>query len=138
MTWEQHALALASVAALKSKDPYVKVGCTLLRHNNTVAAHGFNGFPSGIEEDWSDRDRRRKFVVHAEQNALRYIRPDECYLAATTLLPCNDCLKSLSSYGIKKVIYADVYDKDDSSLELAEKFGIELIQIDCPIKISYI
>ena len=22
MTWEQHALALASVAALKSKDPY--------------------------------------------------------------------------------------------------------------------
>jgi dCMP deaminase len=87
-------------------------------------------------EDYSNRDERRKFVIHAEQNSLRFIKPMECYLAATTLLPCNNCLKSLSSYGIKKVIYEKVYDKDSSSLDLAEKFGIELIQVDCPIKID--
>jgi len=87
-------------------------------------------------EDYSNRDDRRKFVIHAEQNSLRFIKPGECYLAATTLLPCNNCLKSLSSYGIKKVIYEKVYDKDSSSLDLAEKFGIELIQVDCPIKID--
>jgi dCMP deaminase len=136
MNWEEYALALAKVASLKSKDPYVKVGCSLLRHDNTVASLGYNGFPSGMEEDWSDRDERRKFVTHAEQNSLRFIKPNECYLAATTLLPCNDCLKSLASYGIKKVIYEKVYDKDDSSLKLAKKFGIELIQVDSPIKIE--
>ena len=136
MNWEEYAMALAGVAALKSKDPYVKVGCCLLRHDNTIASLGYNGFPSGVEEDWSDRDERRKYVNHSEQNALRFVKPNECYLAAITLLPCNDCLKSLASYGIKKVIYQEVYDKDDSSLIMANKFGIELKQLDYPIKIS--
>jgi len=136
MSWEEYAIALAEVAALKSKDPYVKVGCCLLRHDNTIASLGYNGFPSGVEEDWSDRDERRKYVNHSEQNALRFVKPNECYLAAITLLPCNDCLKSLASYGIKKVIYREVYDRDDSSLILANKFGIELKQLDYPIKIS--
>jgi len=136
MSWEEYAIALAGVAALKSKDPYVKVGCCLLRHDNTIASLGYNGFPSGVEEDWSDRDERRKYVNHSEQNALRFVKPNECYLAAITLLPCNDCLKSLASYGIKKVIYGEVYDRDDSSLIMANKFGIELKQLDYPIKIS--
>jgi dCMP deaminase len=136
MSWEEYAIALAEVAALKSKDPYVKVGCCLLRHDNTIASLGYNGFPSGVEEDWTDRDERRKYVNHSEQNALRFVKPNECYLAAITLLPCNDCLKSLASYGIKKVIYREVYDRDDSSLILANKFGIELKQLDYPIKIS--
>ena len=136
MSWEEYAIALAGVAALKSKDPYVKVGCCLLRHDNTIASLGYNGFPSGVEEDWSDRDERRKYVNHSEQNALRFVKPNECYLAAVTLLPCNDCLKSLASYGIKKVIYREVYDRDNSSLIMANKFGIELKQLDYPIKIS--
>jgi dCMP deaminase len=136
MNWQEYALSLAKVAALKSKDPFVKVGCALLRHDNTVASLGYNGFPAGMTEDWSDRDERRKFVTHAEQNSLRFVKPNECYLAATTLLPCNDCLKSIASYGIKKVIYEKIYDRDNSSLDLAEKFGIELIQVDSPIKID--
>jgi dCMP deaminase len=130
MSWETYALALAKVASLKSKDPYIKVGCALLRHDNTVASLGYNGFPSGMEEDWSDREERRKYVNHAEANALRFVRPDECYLAAITLLPCNDCLKSLASYGIKKIVYSQTYDRDHSSETLAEKFGIEIIKID--------
>jgi dCMP deaminase len=136
MNWQQYALSLAKVASLKSKDPFVKVGCALLRHDNTIASLGYNGFPTGMPEDYCNRDERRKFVIHAEQNSLRFIKPNECYLAATTLLPCNNCLKSLASYGIKKVIYEKIYDKDPSSLDLAEKFGIELIQVDCPIKID--
>jgi dCMP deaminase len=129
MTWEEYALALARVASLKSKDPYIKVGCCLLRHDNTIASLGYNGFPSGVEEDWSDRDERRKYVNHAEANALRFVKPGECYLAAITLLPCNDCLKALASYGIKKIIYSQVYDKDSSSLNLSSKFNIEIKQI---------
>jgi len=130
MNWEEYALKLAEVAALKSKDPYQTVGCCLLRNDNTVASLGYNGFPAGMEEDWSNRDERRKYVVHSEINALRYVKPDECYLAATTLLPCNDCLKSLAAYGIKKIIYKEVYKFDPSTLELAKKFGIELIQLN--------
>lgn len=129
ISWEEYALRLAEVASLKSKDPYVQVGCCLLRHDHSVASLGFNGFPSGMPEDWSNRDERRKYVVHSEINSLRYVKPNECYLAAVTLLPCNDCLKSLVSYGIKKIVYRDVYQHDPSTLDLAEAFGIELIQI---------
>jgi dCMP deaminase len=130
MNWDQYALCLAKVASLKSKDPYVKVGCCLLRHDNTVASLGYNGFPAGMKEEWSNRDERRKYVNHAESNALRFVKPNECYLAAVTLLPCNDCLKSLASYGIKKIVYSQTYDKDSSSENLAQKFGIEIVKID--------
>ena len=129
MSWEEYAISLAEAASLKSKDPYIKVGCCLLRHDNSTAALGFNGFPSKMTEDWSNRDERRKYIVHAEQNALRYVKPGECYLAASTLLPCNDCLKSLASYGITKIIYKQDYENDLSTKELSNKFGIELIKI---------
>ena len=130
MTWEEYAMALAEVASLKSKDPWVKVGACLLRTEDNTAILGFNGFPKGMEEDWSDRDRRRQFVIHAEQNALRYVKPNECWLCAVTLLCCNDCLKSLASYGIKKIIYKEIYNNDMSTLELAREFGIDLIKYD--------
>lgn len=129
LSWAEYALKLAEVASLKSKDPYIQVGCCLLRHDNSVASLGYNGFPSGMSEDWSDRDERRKYVVHSETNSLRYVKPNECYLAAVTLLPCNDCLKSLASYGINKIVYRDVYQNDPSTIKLAKDFGIELIQI---------
>lgn len=129
MNWDEYALELAEVARLKSKDPWVKVGACLLRHDNTVAGIGFNGFPAGMNEDWSDRDKRRMFVIHAEQNALRYVKPEECRLIATTLLPCNDCLRSIAGYGIKRVVYRETYDRDESTIELSNMFGIELIKL---------
>jgi dCMP deaminase len=106
-----------------------KVGACLLRHDNTVAGVGFNGFPAGMREDWQDRDKRRLYIVHAEQNALRYVKPNECGLIAVTLLPCNDCLKAIASHGIKTVVYQDIYDRDITSITLAIDFGIELIRI---------
>jgi dCMP deaminase len=128
LSWEEYALELASVAALRSEDPYLKVGACILRHENSVASLGYNGAPAGIEIDWEDRDERRKRVVHAEVNALRYVRPNECYLLACTHLPCNDCLKMIASYGIHRVIYREDYERDNSSINLSKEFNIELIQ----------
>jgi len=129
MDWYEYALSLADAAAKKSKDPWRKVGCCLLRHDNTPIL-GYNGFPKGIQEDWSDRNERRDLVVHAEQNALRYARPEECYLAAVNLLPCKDCIKALASYGIRKVVYREMYEFDETALTTAEKLGIELVKIE--------
>ena len=128
--WERYALSLAKVAALRSEDPFVKVGACVLRHDNSVASLGYNGAPPKENIDWSDRDERRRRVIHAEANALRYVKPQECRLLACTLLPCNDCLKLISSYGIKEVVYIEEYDKDCSSLTLASEFGINLKKIN--------
>ena len=128
--WERYALSLAKVAALRSEDPFVKVGACVLRHDNSVASLGYNGAPPKVNIDWSDRDERRRRVIHAEANALRYVKPQECRLLACTLLPCNYCLKLISSYGIKEVVYIEEYDKDCSSLTLASEFGINLKKIN--------
>lgn len=129
MNWEEYFLELAIAAAKKSKDPWQKVGCALFRMDNTNCGLGFNGFIAGMKEDWSDRDARRPFIVHAEINALAYCVKGEPILAATTLLPCNNCLKELALYGVKKIIYRDIYEFDPSTIEHAEKYGIELKQI---------
>jgi dCMP deaminase len=132
MNWNEYALSIAEVVARKSKDPWKKVGCVLLRHDNSVASVGYNGFPPHAEEDWSDRDERRKFVIHAEQNALRYVRPNECRLLACTLLPCGNCLRMISAYGITEVVYREHYAYDDTAIEIADRFGIRLFPLPAP------
>ncbi len=130
LSWEEYALALAKTASLRSEDPYKKVGACVLRHDKSVASIGFNGAPRGVEIDWSNRDERRKRVIHAEINALSYVRPNEGWLIASTLLPCHTCFKSIVAHGIKRVVFEEIYTQDDLSLILAKEFGIELIQLN--------
>ena len=68
-------MKLAEVASTRSEDPYVKVGAFVLRQDHSIGGIGYSGGPSGVEIDWSDRDTRRQYVIHAEANALRYISP---------------------------------------------------------------
>ena len=130
--WDEYALKIAEVASLRSEDPSTKVGCCLLRHDHTVASLGYNGAPQGIEIEWDNRVEKHKRVIHAEINALRMIKPGECLTAAVTLAPCNDCLKSLAAYGIKRVIYKDKYSRAPEGYvmeDIAKDFGMELIQL---------
>ena len=129
ISWEEYALELAKVAAKRSEDPYLKVGACTLRHDNSVASLGYNGAPRGVAIQGADTDERRKRVVHAEINALRYIKPGECKTIAVTHLPCNDCLKSIASYGIHNVIFGEIYQRDPSSLEIALDLNINLKSI---------
>lgn len=127
MTWDEYAMRLAEVAASKSKDPWQKVGAVILRADSSIASIGYNGFPQGVTEDWENREKRRLLVIHAEQNALRYTKPGEGKTLYSTLLPCNDCLKSIAAYGIKRVLYKEIYHQDPSSLIIAENLGIDLV-----------
>ena len=132
-SWEQYALTLAYAARLRSEDPYGQVGAVTLRHDHSTASTGFNGAPPGINIDWSDRSKRRPYVIHAERNACNYIKPGECYLIASTLLPCPDCLKEISIKGIKEVVYSEVYTTDPAvtqqSYDTAKLYGIKLTHI---------
>ena len=138
LSWESYALLLAKTASLRSEDCYKKTGACALRFDNSVAALGYNGAPSGVEIDWSNRDERRKRVLHAETNCLKYCKPGEIWLLACNLLPCRHCMQQIAAYSVKKVVFEEVYDKDDFSLVLAKEFGVELIQmipdaVDCSI-----
>lgn len=129
ITWEKYALKIAHVAAERSEDPYIKVGACILRHDHSVAGTGYNGPPRGVDIDWSNRDERRRRIVHAEVNALTYCKKGEVYMAATTIAPCASCVSVLAAYGIKKVVFSEIYGTDPTGPELMKEFGIEYKQI---------
>jgi dCMP deaminase len=130
-SWDEYAITLARAAATRSEDPYIKVGAVALRSDHSVASLGYNGAPSGVELDWSNRDERRKRVLHAEANALRYVQPGELSggLIATTHLPCLECLKACRAQGVTDIVYdndiPDYYNVSDI-FKIAEEFGVTL------------
>jgi dCMP deaminase len=132
LSLEDYALSLAEAAASRSEDAHRRVGACLVRLDKTIAGLGYNGAPPGVEIDWSDRDERRRWVVHAEANALRYVTPGEVELVATTSLPCETCMLTIASYGVRRVYFKSwldpqVYD-NARSVEIAERSGIEVTQ----------
>jgi dCMP deaminase len=126
--WDEYGMLLAYAAAQRSPDPYVIVGAAAFRRDRSTVATGYNGAPAGEEIDWSDRDKRRPFVLHAEANCLKYAAQSECYYLYVTMLPCNSCLLRAAAYGVKEIIYDQIYDKDTSSLEKASEYGINIRQ----------
>jgi dCMP deaminase len=131
-TIDEYALALATTAATRSEDPHRQVGACLIRQDRTVAGLGYNGAPPSVEIDWADREDRRLWVIHAEANALRYVRPGEAVLLAVTSLPCPACMMSAASYGVRRVVYRDeldpkVYDRD-LILRIARACGVEVVK----------
>jgi dCMP deaminase len=128
ISWDEYGMLLAYAAAQRSPDPYMIVGAAAFRTDRSTVATGYNGAPVGVEIDWSDRDARRPFVLHAEANCLKFAAQSECYYLYVTLLPCRECLLRAAAYGVKEVIYDQVYERDASSLQKAEEYGITLRQ----------
>lgn len=132
ITWEEYALRIAEVASLRSEDPYKKVGACALDFSNRVIGVAYNGLSSGLDPDfsfWSDRDKRRPYMIHAEANLLSLFKRGECYLLACTLMPCSCCASMISAYGIKKVVYKEVYNRDTMAVQIFEFNGITCEQI---------
>jgi dCMP deaminase len=123
--WYRYALMLAKTAAMRSEDPYMKVGAVVVRKDNSVASIGYNGAPPGIKLDWQDREKRRKFVIHADT---------EGGFIAITHRPCSACLPVIAAHGILHVVYAEPIDPvtyEPGTLdEIAEKLGIQVRRIE--------
>lgn len=128
------AMNIALTASKRSEDPYQKVGVSILDKNGRVLSIGYNGIKPKDQKGnhfWKDRDNRRKYIIHAETNALSCItRYDNPYILASTLLPCSCCATNIASYGIEKVFYLEEYDKDTRSKEIFIFHKIKLIKYE--------
>jgi len=127
------AIETARIWSSRSEDPHKKVGVCILNKDGRVLSVGYNGLLSkfSINEDFfSDRDNRRKYMIHAEINALSLVkRGDQPHLLASTLLPCSNCATNIVAYGVKSVVYSEEYDKDSTAKEIFKFYNIELIKI---------
>ena len=136
-TKREYGMELAKLTALQSKDPNTQVGACFMNEDNRVVGLGYNGFPRGLDDlPWNRDDEdplnnKYLFVCHAELNAVTNstgnLKNSTLYV---TLFPCNECMKLLIQYQVKKVVYLEnKYSSTDSvkaSLLMAEMANIVL------------
>ena len=133
ISFEEMAMKIADVVKDRSEDPYKKVGACILNKEGRILSVGYNGLLSKQQVPnnfWEDRDERRRFIIHAETNALACItRYDEPYILASTLLPCANCAINICSHGIKEVYYKEEYHKDKLAYEIFDFYKVSLKKI---------
>jgi len=134
LSWEEYAMSIAKAAALRSEDPFRKVGACALSYDNKILGAAYNGLKSGVNKDgvfWSNRDGRRPFMIHAETNLLSLFKRDECRLIAITLFPCECCARQIAAWNIPKVIYLEKYEHETAckTLDIFNFYNIEVENI---------
>ena len=132
---QQFDLRYIQMARVWAKNSYCKrrqVGA-LLVNDHMIISDGYNGTPSGFENDCEDENGQSKaYVLHAEANAITKVAKSNNSSNGATLYitdsPCMDCAKLIIQAGIIRVIYGDEYRITDG-IKLLEKAGIEILKI---------
>jgi dCMP deaminase len=125
-------MRIADAVALSSHCKRSKVGCIIVKNDNIIGI-GYNGTPSGFENDCECNNVTKDEVLHAESNAIaKCAKSTISSLGSTmycTLMPCYNCAKLIIQSGIKKVIYKEDY-RDDSGVKLLTKANIEVLKYE--------
>ena len=126
--WDTKYLQLAALVSTWSKDE-AKVGAVLVRDNRIVGT-GFNGFPTGVQDDERlvNKPAKQAMVVHAEENALLVAgdraRGAKLYVVGKPV--CARCAASIIQAKVKVVIGErpeKTYDDDKLYQSLTTKNG---------------
>ncbi len=112
-----------------------KVGALIVKEG-MIISDGYNGTPTGFPNDCEDAQGITFwYVLHAEANAIMKVARSTNNARNATLYlthsPCRECSKLILQAGIKRLVYLNNY-KDASGLELLEKGGVLLQQLDMP------
>lgn len=132
----KYDIAYLRIASEWSKLSYCKrkqVGAIVVR-DRMIISDGYNGTPSGFENNCEDEEGLTKwYVLHAEANAISKVaRSTQTCENATlyiTLSPCKECSKLIHQSGIKRVVYQNGY-HDTTGLEFLEKAGVIVDKIE--------
>ena len=120
------ALEWAKLSHCKRK----QVGAIIVK-NGMIISDGYNGCPSGFENNCEDENGETKwYVLHAEANAiLKVAKSTQNCKGATLYLsmsPCKECSKLILQAGISRVVYLNEY-KDKSGIDFLKKATIEVM-----------
>lgn len=129
LSWDEYFVAMANLAAMRSKDPNTQVGSCIVSNDNRILSIGYNGAPNGFDDDkfpWGREgnklDTKYMYVCHSELNSiLNYRGNSNDFVGAKIYVhyfPCNECAKAIIQSGIKEVIYTHSYDYDNHSDEM--------------------
>lgn len=137
--WDQRFVTLAFEIRTWSKDNF-KVGC-IISKNRRVLTTGYNGFPINFvdsKDRIENKEIKRKFMIHAEENAILNAVRNGIKLKNSTIyissFPCLDCAKRIVQSGIIKVICFN-YDDKDPKLERYNFKDVESLFKECDIEL---
>ncbi len=125
LNWDQYFMGIAYLSAKRSKDPNTQVGACIINRDKRIVGIGYNGFPSGCDDNcfpWNREgnlvNSKYAYVVHAELNAILNSNTSlkDCIIYVT-LFPCHECSKAIIQSGIKEIVYIeDKYNNSESDI----------------------
>jgi len=130
---DRRYMRMAQIWAENSYCQRRKVGALLVK-DKMIISDGYNGTPSGFENECEDDNNASKpYVLHAEANAITKIArshnsSDDATLYVTAS-PCMECSKLIIQSGICRVVYGEKYRILDG-IELLERAGIDVVFLE--------
>ncbi|MBO5005537.1 MAG: dCMP deaminase family protein [Clostridia bacterium] len=134
LQYDQTYMNMAIVLSGLSYANRSKVGCIIVSKENQIISQGFNGMPTGMDNNCEFIDENgnittKREVLHAETNAIakcaKWRTSSENATIYVTLSPCFDCAKLIIQSEIKRVVYHDEY-RDLSGIKLLIKAGVKV------------
>ena len=127
---DQRYMRMARIWAENSYCKRRQVGALLVK-NQMIISDGYNGTPSGFENNCEDDNNTSlPDVLHAEANAITKVARSNNSSAGATLYvtasPCIECAKLIIQSGIVRVVYGEEYRIRDG-IELLQRAGIEVV-----------
>ena len=131
--FDKHYLEMAAIWAKNSYCKRRQVGALLVK-DKMIISDGFNGTPSGFENQCEDEnDVTKPYVLHAEANAITKVAKSGNSSEGATLYittsPCIECAKLIIQSGIKRVVYAEEYRKAEG-IELLKRANVEVVNFN--------
>lgn len=128
-----HYLQMAQIWAKNSYCKRRQVGALLVK-DRMIISDGYNGTPSGFENECEDdNDKTKAYVLHAEANAITKVAKSGNNSQGATLYvttsPCIECSKLIIQAGIIRVVFLEKYSHDEG-LKLLERAGVKVMQLD--------
>ncbi len=132
LKFDKRYLQMAEIWAQNSHCKRRQVGALLVKER-MIISDGYNGTPSGFENDCEDESNKTKaYVLHAEANAITKVAKSNNSSEGSTLYvttsPCIECSKLIIQSGIERVVFSELYTKNEG-LKLLERAGIEIIHL---------
>ena len=135
MIYTKFDIAYLKMALEWAKLSYCKrkqVGALIVK-DRMIISDGYNGTPSGFENQCEDEEGKTHwYVLHAEANAiLKLAASTQSAKGATlyiTLSPCKECSKLILQPGISRLVYIDEY-SDNEGISFLKGHNIEIVKI---------
>lgn len=130
--FDEKYIRMAKIWATNSYCKRRQVGALIVK-DKMIISDGYNGTPSGFENDCEDNNVTKPYVLHAEANAITKVAKSGNSSDGATLYvtasPCIECAKLIIQSGIKRVVYSEEYRLDDG-LKLLSRAGIEVEKVE--------